>query len=152
MQHLKLQWEDKLSRIVGIDLSCSQDGTVLSQSRFAHQVVDQFEKKANMTLLRNKTMLPEYKLETSTNELIEKKWYQSIIGLLNYLALGTRPDISFAVNYLAQYLISPQHQHWQELHHLLGYIKHSVNQTLNYRFKDSSLDMWTDAGWGGEFQ
>ncbi|MBW0523649.1 hypothetical protein O181_063364 [Austropuccinia psidii MF-1] len=79
MHHLKLQWEDTLSRIVGIDLSCSQDRIVLSQSRFAHQVVDQFEKKANITLLRNKTTLPEYKLETSTDKPLEQKWYQSII-------------------------------------------------------------------------
>ncbi|MBW0579716.1 hypothetical protein O181_119431 [Austropuccinia psidii MF-1] len=152
MQHLKLQWEDNVSRIVGIDLSYSQDNIVLSQSRFAHQVIDQFERKANLTLILNKTSLPEYKLETSNDSPIEQKWYQSIIGSLNYLALGTRPDISFAVNYLAQYSISPQEQHWQALHYLLGYIKHSMNRTLSYKITGDGLDVWTDADWGGEFQ
>ncbi|MBW0486656.1 hypothetical protein O181_026371 [Austropuccinia psidii MF-1] len=75
--------------------------------------------------------------ESCENAPVEQKWYQSIIGSLNYLALGTRPNLSFAVGYLARYAGSPQEEHWGALKHLLAC---------------EALDLWSDADWGGEFQ
>ncbi|MBW0509714.1 hypothetical protein O181_049429 [Austropuccinia psidii MF-1] len=83
--------------------------------QISEQIVEQFEQKSRTKLLRSVTVLPEMKLQTSTNEPLEQKWYQSIIGSLNYLALGTRPDLSFAVGYLARYAGSPQQEHWDAL-------------------------------------
>jgi hypothetical protein len=37
--------------------------------------------------------------------------YQSLIGSLLYVQIGTRPDISFAVSHLAQYAANPNSQH-----------------------------------------
>ncbi|MBW0538177.1 hypothetical protein O181_077892 [Austropuccinia psidii MF-1] len=65
MKYLKIRWENGLSRIVGIDISCSENKIILSQSRFANQVVNHFEEKARTRLLMNKTTLPEWKLETT---------------------------------------------------------------------------------------
>ena len=42
---------------------------------------------------------------------LEIKNFQSLIGSLLYLQIGTRPDISFAMSHLAQYLANPSHQH-----------------------------------------
>ncbi|MBW0501101.1 hypothetical protein O181_040816 [Austropuccinia psidii MF-1] len=138
--------------MVGINIECSENEILLSQSGFANQVVDHFEKKASITILMNKTTLPKWKLETSKNKLINQNWYQSIIGSLIYMPLGTRPDISFAVNYLARYSTSPQEEHWQASRHLLGYIEYSINQTMKYWITGKKLEVWTDADWGGEFQ
>ncbi|MBW0529530.1 hypothetical protein O181_069245 [Austropuccinia psidii MF-1] len=112
MTFLKVKWEDKIMRIVGIDVVQTLKILKLSQSKFTGKIVEQFKHKSNTTLLRTSTVLPEPKLQTSTNAPIEQKWYQSVIGLLNYLALGTRPDLSFAVGYLARYAGSPQEEHW----------------------------------------
>jgi hypothetical protein len=38
--------------------------------------------------------------------------YATAIGSLMYAALGTRPDISYAVQTLAQYTQNPQPIHW----------------------------------------
>ncbi|MBW0551857.1 hypothetical protein O181_091572 [Austropuccinia psidii MF-1] len=99
----RLKWEDKITRIVGIDVVQTPKTLKLSQSKFAGQIVEQFEHKSNTTFLRTSTVLPESKLQKSTNAPIEQKLYQSVIGLFNYLALVTRPDLSFAVGYLACY-------------------------------------------------
>ncbi|MBW0503459.1 hypothetical protein O181_043174 [Austropuccinia psidii MF-1] len=151
-KHLKLRWEDNLSRIVGIDVLMNNNTITLSQSSFARQIVEHYENKANIRLLNMKTTLPDMKLETSGAVPIEQKWYQSLIGSLNYLALGTRPDISFAVNYLARYSNSPQNTQWHALQHLLGYVKYSMDFCLKYEAKANGLQVWTDADWGGEFQ
>ncbi|MBW0536015.1 hypothetical protein O181_075730 [Austropuccinia psidii MF-1] len=85
---------------------------------------------------------------------IEQKWYQSIIGLFNYLTLGTRPDLSYAVGYLARYSGSPQQEHLGALKHLLGYSKHTEGKQLIFKLDeiDKALDLWSDSDWGGEFQ
>ncbi|MBW0531790.1 hypothetical protein O181_071505 [Austropuccinia psidii MF-1] len=151
-KHLKLRWEDNFSRIVGIDVLMKNNKITLSQSNFARQIVEHYKNKAKIPLLNMKTTLPDMKLETSGAVPIEQNWYQSLIGSLNYLALGTRPDISFAVNYLARYSNSPQNTHRHALQHLLGYVKYSMDFCLKYKAKADGLQVWTDANWGGEFQ
>ncbi|MBW0591049.1 hypothetical protein O181_130764, partial [Austropuccinia psidii MF-1] len=140
IQHLRIKWEDGLSRIVGIDTTFKHNAIQLSQSRFAKQIVHHFEKKTNSPLIKTRTILPDVKLQTSTDQPVEQKWYQSLIGSLNSLALGTRLDISFAVNYLARYSNSPQQQHWVSLCHLMRYIKYSMNWSLNYFLTNESLN------------
>ena len=38
--------------------------------------------------------------------------YREAIGLLNYCAVATRPDIVFPVSLLAQFMENPGHVHW----------------------------------------
>jgi hypothetical protein len=78
--------------------------------------------------------------------------FQSYIGSLNYLALGTRPDISHAVNFLARFSSNPNQAHWNALHHLIGYIQTTKEKKLRLKPDDSHLTTWSDASWGGEYQ
>ena len=41
--------------------------------------------------------------------------YRSALGSLMYLAVGTRPDIAFAVSTLAQFTENPGPMHWEAL-------------------------------------
>jgi hypothetical protein len=52
--------------------------------------------------------LIKYNGQVSASDI---KHYQSLIGSLMYLQIGTRPDISFAVARLAQYTANPSPQH-----------------------------------------
>ncbi|MBW0524937.1 hypothetical protein O181_064652 [Austropuccinia psidii MF-1] len=49
--------------------------------------------------------------------------YQSAIGGLSYLSTATRPDISFAVSSLLQFLENPGIQHLNAFIHVLRYLK-----------------------------
>ncbi|KNZ54714.1 uncharacterized protein VP01_2875g4 [Puccinia sorghi] len=56
-------------------------------------------------------------------ETINPNGYLSIVGSLNYLAVATHPDLSFAVGFLSQFAKSPTTRHWSAIQHVLGYIK-----------------------------
>ena len=75
--------------------------------------------------------------------------YRSIVGALQYLTL-TRPDISFSVNKVCQYLHAPATDHWAAVKRILRYIKHTVKLGLQIN-KSSSLlvSAFTDADWAG---
>ena len=81
------------------------------------------------------------------------KNYQSLIGSLLYVQIGTCPDISFAVSRLAQYAANPSPQHLRLAKYVLSYLLGSVDTRLCYDgangdglhgYSDSSLGDQTD--------
>ena len=51
--------------------------------------------------------------------------YKRVLGSLPYLSL-TRPDISFAVNKLSQFMHKPPQTHWTTTERLLRYLKLTI--------------------------
>ena len=50
-----------------------------------------------------------------------------------YLASGTQPDISFAVNLLARFSVNPSKDHWLALDYLVGCLKGTMGMKLEYK-------------------
>ncbi|MBW0541598.1 hypothetical protein O181_081313 [Austropuccinia psidii MF-1] len=49
--------------------------------------------------------------------------YQSAVGSLSYLSNATRPDLSYSISALSQFLENPGILHWKALLHFLKYLK-----------------------------
>lgn len=64
--------------------------------------------------------------------------YRSIVSALQYMTL-TRPDISFAVNKICQYLHSPTTTHCTAAKHVLRYVKHTLHLGLKISRSRSTL-------------
>ncbi len=58
--------------------------------------------------------------------------YQSIIGTLLYVMLGTRPDISFAVTRLSSFNQNPSQLHLNAARHILKYLKGTKDYKIKY--------------------
>ena len=52
----------------------------------------------------------------------QRSYYQSIIGSLLFLALGTRPDIVHGVIMMSQFMVNPSEEHINRLLHIVCYI------------------------------
>jgi len=66
--------------------------------------------------------------------------YRSLVGSLMYLAVGTRPDISFAVAHLCQFLDCYRHAHWNAAIRVVRYLKGTRLLTLTLG-GDPELDL-----------
>ena len=76
--------------------------------------------------------------------------YRQIVGSLQYLSL-TRPDVSFAVNKLSQYMHRPTTLHWNAVKRVLRYLKGTQNHGLLIRRHSSPhLHAFADADWAGD--
>src|SRR5258707_13687729 len=58
--------------------------------------------------------------------------YASLIGALMYAAIGTRPDITFAVGALSRFLSNPGRRHWNEAKRVLTYLKGTSRYAIRY--------------------
>jgi hypothetical protein len=56
--------------------------------------------------------------------------YRQAIGCLLYAALGSRPDIAYAVGFLGRYAADPGLSHMQAVRHLFRYLKRTIDYVL----------------------
>lgn len=56
--------------------------------------------------------------------------YGELIGCLMYLVIGTRPDLSFAINLLSRYQDYTNDNHCNRLKHILRYLKSTARLGL----------------------
>lgn len=72
-----------------------------------------------------------------------------MVGALNFLSVTTRPDITFAVSSLSQFLNEPGINHWKACLKTLAYLKHtkSYGLTFNKSSTKNLLQAYSDADW-----
>jgi histone deacetylase 1/2 len=79
--------------------------------------------------------------------------YRSIVGGLQYLTM-TRPDLSFAVNKVCQYLHAPRCTHWSVVKRILRYVKATLSHGLLLSPYSPTvpplLSAFSDADWAGD--
>ena len=64
-----------------------------------------------------------------------------------YLASATRPDISFAVCKLSQFMANPGDDHWRALERVMRYLKGTMSYGIRYTGHPKVLEGYCDANW-----
>lgn len=76
--------------------------------------------------------------------------YRSTVGALQYACI-TRPDLSYAVNKVSQFMNSPLVSHWQVVKRILRYLVGTKNMGLHLqRSKFLKLSALCDADWASD--
>ncbi|MBW0557876.1 hypothetical protein O181_097591 [Austropuccinia psidii MF-1] len=90
---------------------------------------------------------------TMTNmEALHPMPYRSVVGSLAYLVSVSRPDLAFAVNYLARHSMKASVKHWHLLDHMVGYLLKTRTHGMCLGPASLSLSLWSDVGWGGDLE
>lgn len=72
--------------------------------------------------------------------------YQSAVGSLMYVMLGTQPDIAYSVSVVSRYASNPDPGHWQ----VVSYLRGTISLKLTYKGNLQPLTGYTDADWAGD--
>ncbi|RVW25594.1 Retrovirus-related Pol polyprotein from transposon TNT 1-94 [Vitis vinifera] len=146
--HFQTKDLGKLKYFLGIEIAQSSSGVVLSQRKYA---LDILEETGMLDCKPVDTpMDPNVKLVPGQGEpLGDPGRYQRLVGKLNYLTI-TRPDISFPVSVVSQFLQSPCDSHWDAVIRILRYIKSTPGQGVLYENRGHTQVVgYTDADWAG---
>jgi len=85
----------------------------------------------------------------SDDTLPDPSPYRSLVGALQYLSL-TRPDISFVVNKVSQFMHQPTSFHLQAVKCIIRYLKSTISYgLLLQRSSFTTLQAYSDADWAG---
>jgi histone deacetylase 1/2 len=100
-----------LNFFLGIEVKSTSDGIVLAQKKYISDLLT----RTNMLQAKGVStpMVTTEKLSRFDGELLspaDATRYRSVVGALQYLTL-TRPDISFSVNKVCQFLATPTEVH-----------------------------------------
>ncbi|XP_042007450.1 uncharacterized mitochondrial protein AtMg00810-like [Salvia splendens] len=145
-QHFKFKDLGSPKYFLGLEIARNKKGILISHRKYT------------MDLLRDAGMfgckpsavpmdpLKKLKLDSDT-PLKDASKYRRLIGRLLYLCI-TRPDVTFAVHKLSQYVSNPSDEHWEAAEKILRYLKSSPGHGLFYLSNSKvSLSIFSDADW-----
>ncbi|GFY93864.1 hypothetical protein Acr_09g0003100 [Actinidia rufa] len=137
-----------LRYFLGIEVARSRRGISLSQRKY---VLDLLQDTGMMGCRpASSPMDPNFKLSLESGDLLpDATRYQRLVGRLIYLT-HTRPDISFAVSVVSQFMHAPRTSHLDAVHHILRYLKTCPGLGLFYTSGEQcGVSCFTDADYAG---
>jgi transposase InsO family protein len=133
---LRSQWEindlgpAKFALGIAISRDLDRRTISISQTALIDRVLDQFNQTdahpvetpmvQGLQLRRPDTSLP---ISSEVARWTERTPYRSLVGSLMYIAVGTRPDIAYAVGRLSSFVDCFRPEHWEAAIRVLRYLK-----------------------------
>ncbi|RVW21066.1 Retrovirus-related Pol polyprotein from transposon RE2 [Vitis vinifera] len=147
--HFQTKDLGKLKYFLGLEIAQSSLGVIMSQRKYALDILEETGmlecKHVDTPMDLNVKLVPG-----QGEPLRDPGRYQRLVGgKLNYLTI-TRPDISFLVSMVSQFLQSPCDNHWDVVICILRYIKGTPGQGMLYEDRGhTQIVGYTDANWAG---
>ena len=143
----------KLTRIVGCEVKHDRNaGTmVIVQTQYINILLSRYGlDKGNVveSLLNPSAWLQ--RRDSEEPDITLQGQYSALIGLLLYIAQGTHPNISFAVQMLCQFSLNPLHQHLTAAKRVLCYLKCTIDVGIVYQTDRTPLRLiaFSNSDWG----
>jgi predicted outer membrane lipoprotein len=145
-----------LKYYLGINFTWSTDCITMCQKVYIEKLAEKYHVSAETSTT---TPLPiTFKYDPGECEMmndkarryVEKFPVREIIGAISYIALCTRPDVSFAISYLARFQDKPTLSLCKAIKHLLKYLNSTKSYSLKFSGKINSLVGFSDADWAGD--
>ncbi|MBW0558438.1 hypothetical protein O181_098153 [Austropuccinia psidii MF-1] len=143
---VEIKWHETITQIVGLECVIGEGEATIAQQQPTNSMIEAYPQ----TIIKTDSQLPA--LPASSSNPKDATPFRLVIGLLAYLVSCSCPDLAFAVNYLAQYSMLPTAQHWGILDHVMGYLLKMRSHRLMLRPDNISLNLWSNAGWGGDLE
>ena len=140
----------ELKQIVGLEVTLDEGlgTTKISQSRYISKILNRFGMSNSHPV--SMPLDPNVKLiNTPDDEHHNIPEYGTAIGSLKYAAIGTRPDIAFAVQILSQFTSNPNSTHWTAVKHVFHYLNGTHDMGIIYQTGGAAKPYaYSDADWG----
>ncbi|CAL5369179.1 unnamed protein product [Camellia sinensis] len=148
-QEFEMKDLGSLRYFLGIEVATSPTGYLLSQTKYVHDILS----RVNLTDDKIVDTPIELHAKFSASDgfpLEDPTLYRELVGCLIYLTV-TRPDFSYAVHILSQFVSAPCSTHWAALLRTLRYLRDTLLQCLLLSASSNlTLRAYADADWAGD--
>jgi hypothetical protein len=148
-QHFEMKDLGPLSYFLGLEVSSSSDGYYLTQAKYTSDLIS----RARITDSKIVDTPIEYNNRLNTHDgkpLPDATLYRQLVGSLVYLTV-TRPDISYAVHIVSQFMAALRSLHYAAVLRILRYLKGTLFHGFHFSSQSSlTLQVYSDADWAGD--
>ncbi|KAL0323461.1 UNVERIFIED_CONTAM: Retrovirus-related Pol polyprotein from transposon RE2 [Sesamum angustifolium] len=147
-KHFVTKYLGRPRYFLGIEIAHSKHGVSLSQRKYACDLFQEAGLLGSKPVDTPMDSNPDF-WNDDGNYLEDKTKYRRLVGKLIYLTV-TRPDISFAVGLVSQFMDKPRSIHWGAALRILKYIKTSPGKGLLFkRHGHVKIEAYSDADYAG---
>lgn len=140
---------EELSYFLGIEAKRVSAGLHLTQRRYILDLLSRTNMLTAKPAATPMAATPKLTLLYGTI-LPDATEYRRVVGSLQYLAF-IRPNISYAVNKLSQFMHTPRTDHWQAVKRVLRYLAGTPTHGIFlHRHNQLSLHAFSDSDWAGD--
>jgi hypothetical protein len=142
----------KAKKFLGLEIEYHSDGGIsISQEAYINKVLRRFGMHEAHGL--STPLDPNVKLDITDGDTeADTELYQSIIGSLMYISLGTRPDLVYAVAVLSRYNSAPLATHMASAKRVLRYLRKTSQLRLHFPASNDGAGLlgYTDSDWASD--
>jgi hypothetical protein len=153
-KYYEISINDPLDSYLGMDIKRNRENQTItiSQPGYINRILDRFN-------VQDSPVNTPMKVERNSNDIdikhlhvpltaLETTLYQSKVGAVNYLAVKTRPDLSYAISRCSNNLQNPNQLDMINIDHILKYIKNTKDFGITYKAcTDNKLYGYIDASY-----
>ncbi|XP_060668454.1 uncharacterized mitochondrial protein AtMg00810-like [Ziziphus jujuba] len=137
-----------LTYFLGLEVHHSDRGIFVNQHKYTHDLIA-LAGLENSTPMDTPLEVNVKYSQTDGDLLPDPTIYRRLVGSLIYLTI-TRPDISYAVNLMSQFMHQPRHLHLAAVKRIIRYLIGTPSRGIFYKAHSSLiLQAYSDADWAG---
>ncbi|GKV25437.1 hypothetical protein SLEP1_g34876 [Rubroshorea leprosula] len=137
-----------LSYFLGLEVTSSDDGYLLSQVKYASDLVSKAELNDGKSV--STPLEPNVKLTPMDGSpLFDPTRYRQSVGSLIYLTM-TRLDIAYVLHIVSQFMAGPRSTHYAAILHIIRHVKGTLFHGLHFCTNSFPvLCAYSDTDWAG---
>lgn len=141
---------------ISIERNKEENTLLIHQANYIESILEKFNMKdckpqstpmitRQVDNRNKKKKLEENENSESNLEVMKAVPYREAIGSLMYLSNASRPDITFAVNYLSRKQLEPTEEDWVNVKRIFRYLRGTTKMGLLYKSENEELEAYSDA-------
>ncbi|KAH9660146.1 protein kinase domain-containing protein [Citrus sinensis] len=148
--HSYFQMKDlgNLTYFLGLEVYHSSESIYVHQHKYTKDLIA-LARLEDSTVINTPLEINVKYSKDDGDLLSDPTLYRKLVGSLIYLMI-TRPDISYAVNLMSQFMHEPRHLHLSAVKRIICYLLGTLNRGLLYKAGSPLvLKAYSDADWAG---
>ena len=143
--------EGQLKMYLGIVVQRTKDATLLHQESFIRRMLDSFgmSQSKPVPVPADAQRLSAWE---NNDEPANEKEFRRAVGMLQWIASATRPDIKWAVQQVSRYMSKPAKRHWTAVKRVMRYLCGTIKFGVVYRLsaEHPELHAFVDSDFAGD--
>lgn len=149
--NFKIKNLGEIKNYLGLQIKRNTNGNfALNQKQYIMKIIKDFGMTDAKT--SNIPINVSYDKNGDFELLMDNENYRNLVGCLLYITVNTRSDISASVTILAQRVMKPTQEDWNELKRILRYLKGTADLSLVLGGNNSKTGLigYADANWADD--